>query len=179
MPIVGGGSVPIDLLPAAPTLSDGVSAFPGIASLFFAHLYRMVSDVNARYPDSLTVLPTPPNDRASDFATGADALLAALPTLRTDVNTMITTLSLACSAVSALPTIPSRGSDPTDFATQASAFVPALTTLETQLNAFITALNGVSALLLEGDMQSGTTDHLQLSGDMQSGTDVILLSGSY
>lgn len=144
MPIVGGGTTTyLSLLPVAPTATESATTFPTTASGFFVALYLMVENVNLTIGTSapnLTELPAPPNTYASDFADAGDTFLASLPGMVTGVNNIISTLSLPCSPITALPTAPSRGSDPTNFATLAAAFVAALTTLRTQLNAFITAL---------------------------------------
>lgn len=142
MPSVIGGAPFIPLIPTAPAASESESSFAITANTFFLAVYLMVREVNSVLVGiSITALPAPPLALDPTFAADADTFVASLPGLVTDVNAIITALSLPCSAVTALPTTPSRGGDPVDFPTRAAAEVAALPTFRTQLNAFITALN--------------------------------------
>jgi len=89
----------------------------------------------------LTKLPSPPQQIDADFAGEADAFVASFPGIRTGVNSIISALSLPCSFVSALPAVPSRGSDPVNFGSESATFLAALPTFRTEINAFIAALN--------------------------------------
>lgn len=177
----------INLLTAAPTAADTPATFPLIAHNFFGWLWTIVGEINfntSAFATPLTPLPHPPADADPAFAALADVDLASLAELVVQVNGMIDELSLACPHVSALPTAPSRGSDPTGFGATAATFLAALTPFQAQMNAYIDALNGFDTvgfgrLLLSGDMQSGA-DLILLSGDAQvSGADNLMLSGSY
>lgn len=142
--VIGGGTTYLSLLPEAPTATESATAFPLTANNFFNSIYIMVGNVNLTIRGTsatdLTVLPVPPQALDATFANDADTFLASLPGMITGVNAIISTLLLSCSAITALPTTPSRGSDPADFATRAASELAALPTLRTQLNDFITAL---------------------------------------
>jgi hypothetical protein len=141
MPSIVNGGAFIPLIPTAPAASESPSSFVVTANTFFLSLYLMVREVNSVLIGiSITALPAPPAAADSGFAGSADTFVADLPGLVTDVNAIISTFSLPCSSITALPTTPSRGGDPVNFPGRAAAEVAALPTLRTQLNAFITAL---------------------------------------
>jgi hypothetical protein len=143
--VIGTGTAPVlTLITPAPTADESQVTFASVANSFFTSIYNMVVNVNLTIRGMAAVplasLPIPPGVLDPAFAADADTFLASLPGMITGVNAIITALSLPCSAVTALPTTPSRGGDPVNFPTRAAAEVAALPTLRTQLNAFITAL---------------------------------------
>jgi hypothetical protein len=94
-----GTATPLSLLPAQPT--GGSADFADIADGFVAGLSDLVSDVNGMITElglscgAISTLPATPS-RSSDpanFGTEGPALVAALATLRTELNAFITSLN--------------------------------------------------------------------------------------